>query len=688
MQALELILLLFSVILLSTVLDQLVSGLSLPLIQIAMGLLAALVIGEPFALTIDADLFLVLFIAPLLYDESRKVSKRSLARHMSSILSLAIGLVVASVFAVGFILHWLSPTIPLAAALTLGAALGPTDAVAVTALSKTAKLNERQKALLSGEALINDASGIVSFQFAVALVVTGVFSIREAATAFAISFGGGLVCGLLLGVVVLAVTRAVRSVGLESTVFHVTFEIFTPFAIYLVAESLHVSGVLAVVGAGLLVTLAPLPSTVYTARVSLVSSGVWEVLSFILNGVVFVFLGSNLPSIVTNSWEQSADPLALLGMVIAGTVVVVGVRYLWIVIADFISMKRGGLPGFPSLRSVLIPSLVTTLGGPKGAVTLTIAFTLPYGIIGTHGQSIRDELIFLASGIILFTLLLANFIVPRLAPFQVSAQEKTRENDVRAAVLRLLIKSMTTKFETHYPIALALFVSRYRREIAELTAGDDFATANRQLRLELIFRQREFIDDMLSQNTISVATHHALDHTLERLLQVMKHRRSGAFNIKGMWAFITSRIRIFLDDHSSDKAPDSVEQLRHARIELEKFAIAFLESATIDSENAENVRKFLLREHNDMLRQLEQSSHRQYPAIPETQDASNTAHDPEIPSRTMGEQLNLLEVEALRLELGCIQELREDGQITLKEAQMLRDEIYLLQMNLSDLGTH
>ena len=160
MELFELVLLLLGAVLVSTVLDQMVRRVALPLVQIVLGAAIMALSGAPIQVEVDPELFLVLFIAPLLFDEARHAEKRALWDNKGAIVSLAVGLVLATVLATGFVLHWIEPSVSLAAAFALGAALGPTDAVAVTALGKDVRLSQRQHALLSGEALINDASGV------------------------------------------------------------------------------------------------------------------------------------------------------------------------------------------------------------------------------------------------------------------------------------------------------------------------------------------------------------------------------------------------------------------------------------------------------------------------------------------------------------------------------------------------
>ena len=210
MAMLVLALLLLAAVLVSSVIDQLVPKVSSPLIQIGLGLVIALFAPSQIRIGLDPDLFLVLFIAPLLYDEAKSVDKAALWRNRRPVLSLAIGLVVVTALVLGFAVHAVIPSITLASAFALGAALGPTDAVAVASLSKETNIPERQKSILEGESLINDASGIVSFQFALAAAVTGSFSLLDASVDFVVSFFGGILLGVVLGYVGNFLVRRVR----------------------------------------------------------------------------------------------------------------------------------------------------------------------------------------------------------------------------------------------------------------------------------------------------------------------------------------------------------------------------------------------------------------------------------------------------------------------------------------------
>ena len=223
MQALEFSLIILACVIGSAILCQVVRRLSLPLVQIAVGCVAALLVPAVSDVHMPSELFLVLFIAPLLFNEARNTAPRELWENKGSILSLAVGLVLLTVLVVGFVLNWFVPSIPLAAAFACAAALAPTDAAAVGALGSSVSLKKRQSTLLSGESLINDASGVVAFQFASAAAVTGVFSLVEAGESFLILFFGGIGVGAALGAAGKYFVRALRRLGYESTTVHVLY---------------------------------------------------------------------------------------------------------------------------------------------------------------------------------------------------------------------------------------------------------------------------------------------------------------------------------------------------------------------------------------------------------------------------------------------------------------------------------
>ena len=490
MEAFTLILLLLAAVLVSSVLDQLVPRVSAPLIQIALGFIIAMLAVTPFHFSVDPDLFLVLFIAPLLFDEAKRADKGSLWKNKRSIASLAIGLVLAIVLAVGFVTNALIPSIPLAAAFALGAALGPTDAVAVSAMKKEIQLTERQEALLGGESLINDASGIVSFQYAIAAVTTGAFSVLDAGVTFVEEFLGGILLGLALGAALTWLMRKIRSLGLDNNTFHVLFEVFTPFIIFLFGDAIHVSGILAVVAAGLVISFTPRRIGPVQSHYSIVSSSVWRVLAYTLNGIVFVLLGMQLPLAMTSTWvDHSISNEWLLMTVAVLTVVLTLVRFAWVLCMELLHHDR--VTGHrPKLSAALVRDVaVTTLAGPKGAITLSIAFTIPV-FLSSSGDYFpqRDVIIFLASGVIVCTLLLANFVVPLIAPKRaVDTQAAERVALVNIEILRTVIEELTRQQTLENKAATRAVIRSYNARIARLQQSNDLDTEPREaLRIKII----------------------------------------------------------------------------------------------------------------------------------------------------------------------------------------------------------
>lgn len=225
METLEFALIVMACVIVSAIVGKIVTRVALPLIQILVGLVVALFAPAVTDVHLSSELLMVLFIAPLLFNEARESNRRELYRNKGQILSLAVGLVVATVLVVGAALYGLVPSMPLAAAFACAAALGPTDAAAVGAMGSTVGLNRRQQLLLSGESLINDASGVVAFQFAVAAALTGSFSAVEAGGEFLLLFFGGIAVGLAVGGAVLFAMLVLRHFGYEDTTLHVLFEV-------------------------------------------------------------------------------------------------------------------------------------------------------------------------------------------------------------------------------------------------------------------------------------------------------------------------------------------------------------------------------------------------------------------------------------------------------------------------------
>lgn len=695
MEMLEFVLLLLAAVLVSAVLDQMMPRVSLPLVQIAIGAIVILLVGTPVDVAIDPELFLVLFIAPLLFDESRHASKRGLWDNKGSIVSLAIGLVIVTVLVVGFVLNWIEPSIPLAAAFALGAALGPTDAVAVTALGKDIRLTGRQKSLLSGEALINDASGVVSFQFAIAAAVTGAFSLVDAAQSFAISFFGGIAIGLIAGFLALLAMKAIRGYGYESITVHVVFEVFTPFIVFLAAEHFGTSGILAVVAAGLLITLLPQKPTPVAARLKIASNSVWETLVFVINGVVFVMLGMQLPKAIMPSWRSDeVSSLLLCGLVLLVTALVVGVRFIWVLVMERCDSSAKRHTGKQLVRD----ALVTTLSGPKGAVTLSIIMTIPFTLSTGEAFPQRDTLIFLASGVILCTLLLANFVVPVLAPKDDSPDE-TEEQDVNAVtidILKRVIRQLREQKTPQNESSTQIVIRQYSERIKRLRRQNTSAPRLVELRAGALAAQTRMVEARMQSGDL---TREEGSRELERLnsarrLLMRAHTRRE--KLGEVWSRVKVGVmhaRRNLDRMVRHVVDDELqlERNRQLRIELEECALNFylgrMDDADLEVADGAGVLAAECRSTLSFLRAANE------PAVLARANVAGSVIGVDAGGmrgalqsmdtqkiQVIKARVTDVEAEALRLELEEIQAMRDEGRLTRDAARELREEVYLLQM--------
>jgi Na+/H+ antiporter len=388
-----------------------------PLIQIPVG--ALLAGGFGVVITFDPHVFLLLFIPPLLFLDGWRIPKGAFFHDWKPILALAIGLVAFTVVGLGYFVHWLVPALPVAVAFALAAILSPTDPVAVGAMTANAPLPSRLMHILEGESLLNDASGLVCFSFAVTAALTGVFSLPQASLSFLAVAGGGLLVGVA---VIWAVTRLnrrlVRRAG-EDPATQILISLLIPFAAYLAAEHLHVSGILAAAVAGIGMHYGELAGP-RLAATRMQRSAVWDTVQATLNGAIFVLLGAQLPHMLASAPQVAAaagigSAWRLLGYAAVITLMLAALRFTWVWISlkltVFHAQRHGEKHAMPQLRLMA----VTAMAGVRGAITLAGILTLPLAMADGTPFPGRDLAITLAMGVILLSLLAASVGLPLLA---------------------------------------------------------------------------------------------------------------------------------------------------------------------------------------------------------------------------------------------------------------------------------
>lgn len=389
--------------------------LPLPLLQIVLGALLA----RPFGMHVEFDheLFFLLFIPPLLFADGWRIPKREFFLLRGPILALAIGLVFFTILGIGYFVHWMIPTVPLAVAFALAAVLSPTDAVAVSSITGKSTIPPRLMHVLSGEALLNDASGLVALQFAVAAELTGKFSIVSAAGKFTVMALGGVAAGLFVGYVFgIFRRRLVRWSDEVDPASQVALLLLLPFAAYLLAEHFGVSGILAAVAAGMSMNYTDVLKGGYVAtRVQ--NGAVWSMVEFTFNGLIFLLLGLQLPGIVDGAKLDLAqagggEMWHLPVYVVAITLALVILRFVWVWVSLRFVLLRAQHRGEkrPKVGTRLV--WTSALAGVRGAITMAGVLSLP--LMKSEGVPFpaRDLMILLATGVILCTLIFGAIGLP------------------------------------------------------------------------------------------------------------------------------------------------------------------------------------------------------------------------------------------------------------------------------------
>ncbi|WP_019142719.1 Na+/H+ antiporter [Noviherbaspirillum massiliense] len=506
--------------------------LPLPLVQIAAG--AALSYAFGFNVPLDPEIFFLLFIPPLLFLDGWRIPKGAFFRDLRPILTLAIGLVIFTVVGMGVFIDWLIPAMPLAVAFALAAILSPTDPVAVSAIASRAPIPSRLMHILEGESLLNDASGLVCFRFAVAAALTGGFSLTSASWSFVQVAGGGLLVGIAVALVIgLANQQLVRFAG-EDPGIQILISLLIPFSAYLAAEHLHVSGILASAVAGITMHYAdligrPLATTRIQRHV------VWDMLQMVLNGAIFVLLGEQLPGILAAAAKtaQSAsidDTWNLFVYVILITLALAALRFLWVWASLRLTLFRAPRSVDTGRRPFKRMLLVTAFAGVKGAITLAGILTLPLTMSDGTPFPARDLAIFLAMGVILLSLLIASVALPLLTSgleFAPQAPQGKKEGHARSAAAEAAIRRVeqvrtaalrTNKEDPWMPEAASRVIDLYRKRLdyghavqEESERATAIADAERRLRIEALRAERDelyrlrisgLIDDPLHQRLL------------------------------------------------------------------------------------------------------------------------------------------------------------------------------------------
>jgi len=488
-----------------------ITRIALPLVQIALGAGVVLITGE--AVDLRPDIFFLLFLPPLLFVDGWRIPKKALFRDRMVILELALGLVVFTVLGLGFLIHWMIPAMPLAVAFALAAILSPTDPIAVSAIASRAPIPKRLMHILEGESLLNDATGLTCMRIAVIAATTGAFSLSSAVGTFAWLALAGVAVGVAVTLAIGLVKAWISRRWGEDVGGQILISLLMPFAAYLAAEAIHASGILAAVAAGVTMSFTERQGSAMAAT-RIRRAVVWDTVQFVANGLIFVILGEQMPSIMARAAEviqstQHKEVWWLAIYVFAIVAALAALRFIWVWASLKLTLfrKRGKhAPPRVGLRLVAVMSLA----GVRGAITLAGILTLPFVLGDGTPMPTRNLAIFLAAGVIIVSLVLASVALPRLLkgvelppePSHLEEEDRSRVAAASAA-MRAIEDTQHAMAEGKsnpdlYAETAARLMELYRHRIEMRTPvdGDDVVLARqadeieRQLRLAGLAAER------------------------------------------------------------------------------------------------------------------------------------------------------------------------------------------------------
>src|SRR5262245_57766848 len=406
-----------------------------PIFLVIGGLVLGLVPGVP-NIQVDPDLIFLIVLPPLLYIAAFFTPIQSLRANLGTIGSLAVGLVIASACAVATAAHALVPGISWSAAFVLGAVVAPPDAIAATAVTKRLAVPRLTVTILEGESLLNDATALTIYSVALAVTAGQMFSASRAGVTFAGAIVGGCVVGVAVGWIIAHIRARI-----EDTPVEMTISLLTPYAAFLPADRLGASGVIATVAAGLY--LGHRGSHIMGADARLTGRAVWETITFLLNGFVFIAMGLEVPLLLRTVTPSLAIRLIGIGVVV--TVVLVLVRALWILATVFLPQRMHGR------RDALACSLVLSWAGMRGVVSMAAVLAVPLALPGGQPFPAREALVIVTLTVIVLTLVGQGLTLPSvIRALRLGRDTGLREEE--AGARQRLLEAATRRLDELYPV--------------------------------------------------------------------------------------------------------------------------------------------------------------------------------------------------------------------------------------------
>ena len=420
-----------------------------PILLVIVGLIIGFV---PFLpdLELNPEIVFLVFLPPLLFDAAFKTSWHDFKKELRPISTLAVTLVFFTTVTVGIAAHYFIPGFTWPLGFVLGAIVSPPDAVAAASITKGLGLNRKVITIIEGESLVNDASALIAYRYAVA-AIAGSFVLWKAGLEFLFVAGGGIAAGMAVGFVMVFAHKKITA----NTLVEISLTLLTPFVAYLLAERIHTSGVLAVVTAGLIISWKS--REVFSSETRLETKVIWDTLIFLLNGVVFILIGLQLPLIVKTFKTQTLFQLVGYGLIISAVTIVI--RILWVFAGAYhqsiLNSKRNSEAGVENDEHVSWKNvLIVAWTGTRGVVSLATALALPLTLSDGSAFPQRHAILLLAFVVILVTLVVQGLTLPLLIRLlKIKPQDNLQKREEKD--LHLTITDSVLKFIDHeFPFKL------------------------------------------------------------------------------------------------------------------------------------------------------------------------------------------------------------------------------------------
>ncbi len=574
----------FSLILIvSNATNKLIPTLPLPLIQIVLG------IGIGFLLPnseyhLDTELFLALVIGPLLFREAEEADITSILKHWRIIAFLIFPVIFISTLSLGWMAHLMWMGIPLAACMAVGAALGPTDLVAFASLSERFSFPKRISNILKGEGLLNDASGLVAFRVALAAWTTGFFSLGQASWDLVISILGGFAVGIVTAAVNRGLQKLLLSVRATDIASELILELSLPLLTFFIAEEIHVSGIIAVVVAGILKASRFKKITLLEAKVDTVTHTVWNTVNFVLNGSVFVLLGMELEMI---SEPILRTPFYNNLLLIVTVLLLTGLLFLirFLMVYGFYWYR--GFQLKKSIDKYLKDALLLTFSGVKGTVSIATILLIP-----THLEAEYPVLLFLVAGVTLCSFLLGLLILPKLSEDKEESNDHLMHIAILNDVVMLLEKELTV---TKQKGPLYAAIDNYHGRIENMILSQEDKATQRdweQLKLLILSIENDGLEQAYEEGNIRDRSYHVYQRYLRFMEQKVNRNLSSRLTYYFLVLFRLLRLLLheLVTFGSGIRAWKNGENYKLEAIDYDQIAALYLANTEIIIESLENLK--------------------------------------------------------------------------------------------------